>query len=192
MFLSDKAFQYSVKFKNGSRVDFYRSSAETPKSLTDALKILADQYAVDYAHIKDYVAAEDQLMKEEYKLHFVLLDKDEKVCGYQLLYGNGEELMPMETLHPDVEIRFGSKHIFEVKRAVAFSGGAYPLFLRALASYINQKYPKQIPEGHAIVGYSVNNKVVKYLNGLGFSTVATKKIETWLRYPSHQLVKDYP
>ena len=193
MFISAESYQGSVDFHDGWRIDVYRSTKVLPAPLKAAKALARAEYLKAYGDIQKYLASEDALMDDNKKLHLVLLGPDRSLQGYQLLYGDGPSPMPMEVLHPQVEIRFGSQNIFEVKRAVSLGKKRYPLFLQALATYINEKYQSEhnIPEDHTIVGYSVNKTVVNYLVSLGFEVVNTVDHQMWIRYPTRAMVAAY-
>jgi len=149
-----------------------------------------EHYGRVYHAIADYLAQEDALMLDENKLHFILEDPQGVRQGHQLLYGDGPSAVPCETMQPMVDQRRGSRHVYEVKRAVLLSRGRYPQLLSGIASYVAHRFGgvDHVPDDHVIIGYSIEPAVARYLCDLGFSVQLTRGHESFIFYPTRALI----
>lgn len=182
-----------VPVEDNLKIRVFQGGLVGPRPLLEAKSLVAREYARIYHHIKEYLAAEDALMHEERKIHFVLESEDGTILGHQLIYGDGPSFVPTESLHRGVDIRAGSQNIFEVKRAVLPGHGHYHHLMRGMAEYFLFKFGDRdlIPFDHAIVGYTIEKVVLALLMDHGFSLVYAREQEAWIRFPTRDIVHRY-
>jgi hypothetical protein len=184
----------AVLLEDGWRVVVYRGGDIGPPRLDEAKALVEEHYyRRHYRRIAEYLRREDALMVEEKKVHFVLEDERGALQGHQLLYGDGPSLVPCEVLQPEVDQRRGSRHAYEVKRAVLLAKGRYGQLLEGIAAHVLAEHgsPEAIPEDHRILGYSVEPAVMRYLERLGFAIQTVRGNESFLHYDTRELVARY-
>lgn len=183
----------AIDLKDGWKLHVFRGGANPPPLLARACALVDEHYGRAYGHIAQYLAEEDAAMVPELKVHFVLLDASGALVGHQLLYGDGPSRVPCEVLQPLVDQRRGSRHVFEVKRAVLLVKGTYRQLLVGIARYVLEQWGRveHVPSDHLVIGYSIEPAVARYLLDCGFSLQVARGHESFIYYPTRSLIERY-
>lgn len=193
MHLQSHDYLQTVEFTDGDSILIFRGSDSPSPLVQSALNLVNLRYNDLYHGIQKHLEEEDAVIYRHDRVHFVLLNHQHRLVGHQMICGDGMSLVPCEVLRPDFDVRQGSRLIFEMKRAVLLVKGQYWKLTHAIAAYFLNLYQQQhlVPTEHAIVGYSVEPVVVRYLEKHGYSVLHVCGHERWIRAATQDLIHRY-